>query len=140
MSGGEFVLAGAAVAGAAYLLRRRGAPPARASWDVPGVQRQIAARLEEAGALYRSGHDAEARLVLRDRALDWDLIRRAAGAQPFDPTARRIAATLERDGVGMFLDELHRLCGPDRDIALGALVHALTDYTGPTETTRGATS
>jgi len=133
MSSGEFVFAGAAVAGAAYLLRRRGTPvQRRASWDVPSVQRQIVTRLEEAAALYRAGREQEARIVLRDRVLDWDLIRQAAGAQPFDPTARRIAQAIERDGSGMFLNELHRLAEPDRDIALGSLIHALNDYTGPT--------
>lgn len=132
MSNGEFMLVGAAVAGAAYLLRRRGVPvERRASWDVPGVQRQIAMRLEEASALYRAGREQEGRIALRDRTVDWDLIRRAAGAQLLDPTARRIAQMIERDGSGMFLDELHRLAAADRDLALETLIRALTDYTGP---------
>jgi hypothetical protein len=131
-------LIAAGAAGGVYVLRRSTPAPRRASWDVPLVQQQQAERLAEASALYQAGRDQEARILLRDRALDWQLIRSAAAAQPLDPTARRIAQTLERDGVGMFLNDLHRLGGPQRSVALDTLVRALNDYTGPADTSGGS--
>ena len=133
MSAAEVALVVAGVAGAGYLLRRRAPGPRRASWDVPPVQRWHADRLGEAAGLYRAGRDTDARILLRDRALDWNLICAAAGAQLLDPVARRLARTLERDGVGMFLNELHRLSAAERNLALDTLVRALAEYTGPTD-------
>lgn len=133
MSAGEIALAAAGIAGATYLMRRRRPAPRRASWDVPSVQKWHADRLREAAALYRAGRGADARILLRDRALDWGLVRAAAAAQLLDPVARRLAHALEHDGSGMFLNELHRLATVDRDLALDTLIKALADYTGPTD-------
>jgi hypothetical protein len=130
VSGAEVALVAAGIAGAAYVARRKGPAP-RPSWDVPPAQKWHADRVAQCAALYQAGRSEEARTLLRDRAVDWALIRAATAAQPLNPVARRIAATLERDGSGMFLNELHRLAATDCDLALTTIARALTDYTGP---------
>lgn len=132
MSAAPLILGAAAAVAVAAARRRR--DPSRPSWDVPAVQRQQADRILEAAALYRAGRDGDARIALRDRALDWGLIARAASARPLDPVAHRIGAAIGRDGSGMFLGELHsRLAPADRERALATLAQALLDYTGPAD-------
>jgi hypothetical protein len=133
VSAAPWIVAGvAAVAVGRLALGGRSTDPPT-SWSVPREQQVEIDRLNQVASLYAAGHASEARGVLADRYANWDLIRSAAQWSR-DPHARRIAGILTERGPSAFVNELHRQAAVMRNAALDALIAALNDYTGPTDT------
>lgn len=118
------VAAGVTFFGARYL----GRGGARPSWAMPQEQEYLTHRLDEAAGLYRNGRPDQAGVVLRN--LDWDLVADAARDHR-EPLARRLGRVLDERGAGVLMYDLDRTDADERDLALQALVVAVTDYTGP---------